>query len=102
MIAALFANQNWDDPKSNRAQYITELNAKFDEAIENVYNPQSLEEDQIDWNNPFWMAARRNLEKTRRKYSISDTEDASMRDVVEFDDEKLRAKLKSRRDVDQL
>lgn len=105
MITALFANPNWDGENSQlRADHITDLNRHFNEAIEFVYFPQGHEGD-IDWNNPFYAAAKRGLQKTRVKYGLEQPAD-SIGEVIELttkqDQEQIRARLESRKEIDQI
>lgn len=102
MIAALFANPNWDgDNAEKRTEQIQQLNGHFNKAIETIYFPKGAEPD-IDWNNPFYAAAKRGLEKTRQKYGITGK---SMGEVVEMstamDQEQIRARIESRQAIDQ-
>jgi hypothetical protein len=102
MIAALFANPNWDgDNAEKRTQQIQTLNEHFNKAIESIYFPKGVEPD-IDWDNPFYAAAKRGLEKTRQKYGITGK---SMGEVVQMttqmDQEQIRARIESRQSIDQ-
>jgi len=102
MISALFANPNWDGENSDkRTAYIQNLNQHFNKAIELLYYPEGVDPD-IDWNNPFYAAALRGLDKTRQKLGISGK---SMSEVVEMtteiDVEQLKARLDSRKEIDQ-
>lgn len=102
MVSALFSNPNWDGENADkRTQYIQDLNGHFNKAIELLYYPEGAEPD-IDWNNPFYSAARRGLEKTRQKLGVSGK---SMGEVIEMttemDTEKLKAQLEARESMDQ-
>lgn len=101
MIAALFSNPNWDQKDSKREDQIRDLNNHFNRAIELLYYPKDKEPD-IDWNNPFYAAARRGLEKTRQKYGIDGAK--TMDDVVkvEMDADQLEARERSRNEIDQI
>lgn len=102
MISALFANTNWDDEKNDRVSRITELNENFDNAIELIYYPEGRKEDEIDWDNPFYAAAKRGLQKTRERYGLDG--DKSMEEVVEHEEQdpkQLEARANSRRQIDQ-
>jgi hypothetical protein len=105
MITALFANPNWDGENSQlRADHIQELNRHFNDAIELVYYPEGTGDD-IDWNNPFYAAAKRGLQKTRLKYGIQQAGE-SIGEVIEMstkqDQEQIRARLESRKEIDQI
>lgn len=60
MIAALYANTNMDMKENNRSERIKDLETHFNRAIEMIYNDgRNPDAEEIDWNNPFWAAARR-------------------------------------------
>ena len=104
MISALFANSNWDGDNSQaRADHIKELNQHFNNAIELVYYPRGREDD-IDWSLPWYAAAKRGLEKTRLKYGIQDGD--TIGEVIELttesDQEQIKARLESRKAIDQM
>lgn len=102
MIAALFSNPNWDDEKSHREERIKTLNEQYDEAITLVYYPELREGEEIDWDNPFWSAAKRGIEKTRAKHDYV-LQGKKLADVIDIKDaDQLRAREASRRDIDQL
>jgi hypothetical protein len=61
MIAALWANSNFDDDKGTRRNAIEEIEANFQEAIDSVNNP--MPENDIDMDNPFFNPALRGREK---------------------------------------
>jgi len=104
MISALFANSNWDgDNAQARADHVRELNEHFNRAIELVYYPGGTEDD-IDWTNPFYAAAKRGLQKTRVKYGLEQGD--SIGEVIdmttESDQEQIKARLESRQQIDQI
>lgn len=102
IIAALYSNPNWDDERAERSERISELNDHFNEAIELVYYPDARKEPEIDWNNPFYAAAKRGIERTREKHRMLIGDASTMRDVVEMEEEQITARDKSRRDIDQI
>jgi hypothetical protein len=85
MVNAIFANPNWDDEKNDRTSRIRELNDNFDQAIALVRNPDSQKEAEIDWNDPWWRAHKRNFEKTRVMYGL-EPEGKTMGELVELDE----------------
>ena len=95
MINALFCNPTWDDSKNNRQERITELNKNFDDAIEMVRNPKRKSEKDIDWNDPWWAAAKRGMKNTRIAYGL-DPEGRTSEDLIEHDEEQMN-QLKTRR-----
>jgi DNA polymerase III delta prime subunit len=100
MIAAVFTNPTWDDPKNDRQAYLEELHNNFNRAIE-ILSYGDKREPEIDWDNPFYAAARRNLEKTRQKISVK-LEGKPMKDHIDMSEERLEARLQSRKGIDQL
>lgn len=102
MTTALFINPNWDQEGNDREERIKELNKNFDQAIELVYYPERAKEPEIDWNNPFYAAHKRGIEKTRQKYAWA-IEQRRMKDVIEpMDKEQLEARSRGRKAIDQL
>jgi hypothetical protein len=104
MISALFANSNWDgDNAQARADHIKELNRHFNDAIQLVYFPEGVQED-IDWNNPFFAAHKRSLQKARIKFGLDEDPKAAeaIELLTESDKEQLQARLDSRKAIDQM
>lgn len=99
MIAALYANSAFEDSDDNiqiRAKRISDLEGHFNKAIELVYNPELHKQEEIDWTNPFWAAAKRSydrkLEEIRGRQRVSDV----------VSPEQIEARRESRRKIDQL
>ena len=67
MIAACYSNPNWDgkDNADKRKQYLDDLNRHFNEAITAVYHPHGPREQDVDWNNPFFAAHKREIARTQ-------------------------------------
>lgn len=66
MIASLHANSVFDESEKGleeRKKRIENIEKHFNTAIELVYDPSLHQEQEIDWNNPFWAAARRSLDR---------------------------------------
>jgi len=100
MIAAIFSNPTWDEHPEKRTERIRDLDTHFNDIVELVYNPKKAEPD-IDWDNPFWSASKRNLEKTRAKYSWA-IDGKQMREVIEpITKEQLEARERGRKAIDQ-
>jgi hypothetical protein len=96
MINALFSNPNWDNPDNDRSGRISELNNNFDDAIALVRDPSRKKEKDIDWNDPWWAAAKRGMEKTRIAYGL-DPEGKTSLEVIEHDEAQIK-QLKIRQD----
>jgi hypothetical protein len=99
MIAALFSNPTWDDEKNDRTTRIQELNRQFNDAIELVYNPRPKHD--VDWQNPFYAAAKRGLQKTREKYAWAIDGKEMQEAMSPSDQEQLRVREEGRRAIDQ-
>lgn len=101
IVAALYSNPNWDDEQNERPARLKELNDHFNRAIEALYNPDLAKEDEheIDWDNPFWAATKRGLEKTMALLP-QQQEASNVRQL--FDEEQTKAREKSRKEIDQL
>lgn len=106
MIAALYANSAFDESKDGtkaRAEQIKQIEKHFNRAIELVYNPDlpSSDEKEIDWENPFWAAAKRAQQKRQEIVSAS-LGNSTVQQVLDMDEEQIRAREESRRQIDQL
>ena len=73
MIAACYSNSSWDgkDNAEKRKEYLKELNEHFNQAIERIHNPQERREVDVDWDNPFYAAHKREMERTREAFALS-------------------------------
>lgn len=107
MVAALFTNPNWDDEKADRTGRIKELNNHFNRAIELIYDPSLKDEQEIDWDNPFWQGHLRSIQRTREKWGLEAPRD-TIGDIIAADDQHkaelrhLTERARMRRNVDQL
>jgi hypothetical protein len=101
MINALFSNPTWDDSKNNREERITELNKNFDDAITMVRDPTKKREKDINWQDPWWAAAKRGMEKTRIEYGL-DPEGRTAKDLIEYDEEQMKQLQARRSSLDSL
>lgn len=64
MIAALWANSNWDDKKSTRQNAIQEIEDNFKTVVQMIFSDIKQEKEvEIDKSNPFFEAAERGMEK---------------------------------------
>jgi hypothetical protein len=100
MVSAIFANPNWDNKENDRAGKLKELEASYNRAIELVYHPERAkeQEQEIDWDNPFWKAERRAQEKIAafRKAHMGETRGPTL------SKEQLEARAEARKSIDQL
>lgn len=84
MISALYGNSAFDESDEGlreRANRIKKLEEHFTKAIELVYNPELHKEKEIDWNNPFWAAAKRSYDRKLEQLR-GVRPDVSVREVV--------------------
>ncbi len=65
MVAAVWANSNYDDPEKNpRKQFIDQLEQDSEYKLATIYGMATPEEQfEIDKKDPFWAAMYRGLEK---------------------------------------
>jgi len=72
MIAAAYSNPNWDSKENQekRKEYLKDLNRHFNNAISRVYEPKGKPEPEIDWNNPFYAAHKREIERTKERFQL--------------------------------
>lgn len=102
MMAALFSNPNWDSEKANRAQRIKELDGHYNRAIELIYDPDIEDEDEPDWDNPFWQGHLRGIARTRVKWGL-DTEGTEVGDhLSEQQRTEIHERIQSRAHRQQL
>lgn len=83
MVASLYANSAFDESKQGieeRNKRIADMERHFNKAIELIYNPKLHGEDEIDWNNPFWQAARRAQQRRMERFR---GEGATVQQVVD-------------------
>jgi hypothetical protein len=102
MIAALYANPNWDDEKSERPKQLRELEQHFNRAVKLIYDPESGKDDEveIDWDNPFWQAHKRAQDRIYK--ARPELRDKEVGEVIEMDKKQLEARRRSREEIDQL
>lgn len=79
MIAALWANSNFDDDKGTRQNAIEEIEENFEEAMQTILHGGRDEEEEIDKSNPFFAAAERGVAKLQ---APRQDEGATVKDVV--------------------
>jgi hypothetical protein len=106
MIAALYANSAFDESEEGikaRAERIKGLEEHFTKAIELVYHPELHRDEtpEIDWDNPFWAAAKRAQQRRMERFA-GENDGTTVGQVVEMDKEQLEARQRSRRSIDQL
>ena len=77
MIAACYANPNWDgkDNSEKRKEYLDDLNRHFNAAITSIHYPDSSREADVDWDNPFYAAHKREIERTREAFQLALSEE---------------------------
>lgn len=107
IIASLYANTNLDSEDNNRSEVIKQVEGHFNKAIRIVYDPDyaKKQEAQIDWNNPFWQAAKRGYQKAwsvRPELRPDADKKKPVRELFEMDDEQLQARKRSKQGIDQL
>ncbi len=89
MVAALYSNPNWDDNANDRPGRIKEINQHYNKVIELIYDPTLDDSDEPDWENPFWQAHLRALQRTREKWGL-DHPERTMREVIDTDEKESR------------
>lgn len=105
MIAALYANNVFDESEEGlkaRKERIDTLEESFDKAITLVYDPHAYDHEKgdIDWDNPFWAAAKR-AEDRRKALFAQASGDAPVQQAVEMDDKQFEARNRAREAIDQ-
>lgn len=102
MIAAAYANPNWDgkDNAEKRKEYIKELNRHFNTAIARIYEPKPVEPE-IDWDNPFYAAHKREIERTRERLQMQ-IEGKTAGEILEAEEERKEERADPRSEIDQI
>lgn len=106
LIASLYANSNFggEEGSEARAESIRELEKHFNKAITLVYYPNAYKQQEIDWKNPFWKAAKRSQERMAKlmEQLSGDQQAQTMQQVAEMSKEQIEAREDSRRSIDQI
>jgi hypothetical protein len=96
MIAACYANPNWDgkDNAEKRKEYLKLLNEHFNQAIDKIHNPDGPVEVDVDWNNPFYAAHKREIARTREAFALALGDgDSTAGEVLEAEESNGHGKL---------
>lgn len=107
MVAALYSNPNWDDKANDRPARLKEINEHFNHTIELIYNPDIEDENEPDWENPFWQAHLREMQRTKARLALV-APGGTVRDAVESEDAEaaklrdLERRAKLREGLDQV
>lgn len=110
IVAAIHSNPNWDEEENDKESFFKNLEFHHTQAIEYIYHPELIALDEakkeavIDWNDPFWQAAKRNIERVHELYGKPDDK-RSIVDLVEQEEEnkeRLAEMDKMIKGVDQL
>lgn len=91
MIAACYSNPNWDnaDNKEARKQYLEDVNRHFNQVINRLYAPQGKPEPDVDWDNPFYAAHKREIAKTRERFQWA-LDGKSAGEILELEEERKK------------
>lgn len=91
MIAAAYTNPNWDGKENaeKRSEYIRDINKHFNAAITRIYYPDGPKEQEIDWDNPFYAAHKREIERTRELIN-GQLQGRTAGEVLELEDERAK------------
>ena len=103
MIAACYANPNWDGKENSdkRSQYLKDINDHFNQAISAIYAPPEARQQDVDWDNPFYAAHRREIERTKEQFQTAlDQKDKTAGDVLS--EEEQQARENGRGEIDQI
>lgn len=84
MIAALWSNSNYDDDKGTRQKAIEEIEANFQSAVMQVFSGQTSQEEEIDEENPFFIAAKKSQKKLFEQVGITDEENATVKEIIDY------------------
>ena len=106
IVAALYSNPNWDSKEADRGGVIKQITEQFNEAMELVYSSKEevrrRREHDIDWSNPFWQAAKRAQDRLKQRFGLAESTQEQREQVASMSEEQLEARVKSRKEIDQL
>lgn len=106
IIAAFYANSNYsgEEGGQHRADSIKSIDRHFNDAITVIYYPNAFKKKDIDWEDPFWAAAKRSRERLTEfvgaMEGTSPTE--TMEEATGMSKEQMEARRDSRRSIDQI
>lgn len=84
MIASLWANSNYDDDKGTRQKAIEEIEASFQNVVAEVFDGENSSEEEIDEENPFFVAAKKSQQKLFEQVGITDDENSTVKDIIDY------------------
>lgn len=105
MVAALYANSAFDESNEGlkaRSERIDTLEEAFDKAITLIYNPHAYDKEtpEIDWDNPFWAAAKRAQQRRESLLGQVGSEE-TVQQAVELDAKRVEIRQKAHQEFDQ-
>lgn len=102
MIASLWANPSWDGEEADRPGVIEQIEEDFDGAVAQVYGAPGQDEEDIDWEDPFFAAAKRGLDKIQVPES-DNADNISVEEMKEAEEHAKQAQdyWNAMQDVDQ-
>ena len=102
MIAAAYSNPNWDgkDNAEKRQEYLKDLNRHFNQVITRIYEPKGAKEPEIDWDNPFYAAHKREIAKTRERLQMQ-IEGKTAGEILEAEEERKEQRDDPESEIDQ-
>jgi hypothetical protein len=106
MVAALYANSAFDESEEGlkaRGERIDTLEEAFDKAITLIYNPHAYDDEkaqEIDWDNPFWAAAKRAQQRRQALLGQVGSEE-TVQQAVELDSKRAEIRQKAHQEFDQ-
>ena len=104
MISSLWANPSWDGEEADRPGVIEQIEEDFDRAVSQVYgSPVEDDGEEIDWEDPFFAAAKRGMDKIQ----VPESDHADNISVEEMQEAEKNAKAAAEywaamADVDQM
>lgn len=106
LIAALYANSNFsgEEGAEARAETIKTLEKHFNKAITLVYYPDAFKGQEIDWDNPFWQAAKRSQQRMKQLMDSmqGQAETLETSSGMGISPKQEKAREDSRRSIDQI
>lgn len=98
LVGALWANSNWDGEEADRDSAIQKLEESYEKSVGIIYGyvvADELSEDEVDWDDPFFAAAKRGMEKTG--LMSSDSSDGTVGELLDNQQKEL-----TKEELDQL
>lgn len=89
LVSALWANSNWDGEEADRQGAIKNLEESYENSLAIIYGyAEEKSDDDVDWDDPFFAAAKRGMQSTGLMKSDS-SDDGTVGDLIDNEQKEL-------------